>query len=188
MTAMVANASGPLTVHDLEGMPDDGRRYELLDGVLLVTPAPGWPHQEMCGSLYLLLREHCPDDLRVLIAPFAIRPDQHTELQPDLLVARYEDLTLKDLPVAPLLAVEVFSRSTRMVDLNLKRAAFARLGVPSYWMLDPQPRNPCVTVLELGEDGDYRQSACAAGDDELLVRRPFPLRLRPAQLLRGLRP
>jgi Uma2 family endonuclease len=188
MTAMVASASSPLTVHDLEGMPDDGRRYELLDGVLLVTPAPGWPHQEMALSLAVLLRTACPADLRVLIAPFAVRPNMHTELQPDLLVARYDDLTLKDLPVAPVLAVEVLSRSTRLVDLNLKRAAFARLGVASYWLLDPEPQAPSVTVLELGDDGEYRQVACVVGDEELIVQRPFPVRLRPADLLAGLRP
>lgn len=188
MTVMVASASSPLTVHDLDGMPDDGRRYELLDGVLLVTPAPGWPHQEMAGALYVALRAACPPDLRVLIAPFAIRPDKYTELQPDLLVARYADLTLKDLPVAPVLAVEVLSRSTRLVDLNLKRAAFARLGAASYWLLDPEPRTPSITVLELDGTGEYRQVACATGEDELCVERPFPVRLRPHDLLAGLRP
>lgn len=188
MTAMVASASSPLTVHDLEGMPDDGRRYELLDGVLLVTPAPGWPHQEMVFRLGIRLDTACPPDLRVLIAPFAIRPDQHTELQPDLLVARYDDLTLKDLPVAPLLVVEVLSRSTRLIDLNLKRAAFERLGVASYWLLDPEPSSPSITALELDDGGAYQQRCRACGDDEFVVDRPFPVRLRPADLLAGLRP
>ena len=188
MTAMVTSASSPLTVHDLEGMPDDGRRYELLDGVLVVTPAPGWPHQEMVGGLYLLLRAACPPDLRVLLAPFAVRPNLHNELQPDLLVARYDDLTLKDLPVAPVLAVEVLSRSTRLVDLNLKRAAFARLGVPSYWLLDPEPAAPSITALELDDGGEYHEAGRAVGDEEFAAERPFPVRLRPADLLAGLRP
>jgi Uma2 family endonuclease len=186
MTVMGVSASRPLTVADLEGMPDDGRRYELLDGVLLVTPAPGWPHQEMALSLAILLRQNCPRELHVLIAPFAIRPNEYTELQPDLLVARYADLTLNDLPVAPVLAVEVLSRSTRLVDLNLKRAAFARLGVPSYWLLDPEPRQPSVTVLELDHGSDYRETATATGEEELAVDRPFPVRFRPADLLSGL--
>ena len=188
MTVMVASASSPLTVQDLEGMPDDGRRYELLDGVLLVTPAPGWPHQEMGGALYVLLRQNCPPDLRVLMAPFAVRPNRYTELQPDLLVARYEDLTMKDLPVGPVLAVEVLSRSTRMVDVNLKQAAYASLKVASYWLLDPKPVAPSITALELGEDGEYREAARAVGDELFTVERPFPIRLRPAELLAGLRP
>jgi Uma2 family endonuclease len=188
MTVMVASASSPLTVHDLEGMPDDGRRYELLDGVLLVSPAPGWAHQEMAGALYVLLRAARPPGLRVLIAPFAIQPDKYTELQPDILVARYDDLTPKDLPVAPVLAVEVLSRSTRLVDLNLKRAAFARLGVASYWLLDPEPRAPSITALELDDGGEYQQAAYAVGEEEFAVERPFPVRLRPAELLTELRP
>jgi len=163
---MVASASSPLTVHDLEAMPDDGRRYELVDGVLVVTPAPGWPHQEMAGALYVRLRAACPPDLRVLIAPFAIRPNEHLELQPDVLVARYDDLTMKNLPVAPVLAVEVLSRSTRLIDLNLKRAAFARLGVPSYWLLDPEPRAPSITELRLDAGGEYQAAAHAAGEEE----------------------
>ena len=73
MTSVIPRGR-PFTVDDLEGMPDDGNRYELIDGTLLVTPAPGWPHQEMGGALYVLLREHCPPELRVLMAPFAVVP------------------------------------------------------------------------------------------------------------------
>jgi Uma2 family endonuclease len=69
------DAARPFTVADLEGMPDDGRRYELIDGELLVSPAPGWPHQEAAYTLYMLLRQACPPGLRVIGAPFAVRPD-----------------------------------------------------------------------------------------------------------------
>lgn len=188
MTAMAANASSPLTVHDLEGMPDDGRRYELVDGVLVVTPAPGWPHQEMAFRLAMRLDAACPPDLRVIVAPFAVRPSLHLELQPDVLVARYEDLTLKDLPVAPVLAVEVFSRTTRLVDLNLKKAAFARLGVRSYWLLEPDPIEPSITALELSHEGDYHTVAAATGGEKFEVSQPFPIQLCPADLLTRLYP
>jgi len=184
----VVRSSEPLTVHDLDALPDDGRRHELVDGVLLVTPSPNWPHQGMGGALGALLHQSCPPDLRVLMGPFAIRPDLNNELRPDLLVARYADLTPKNLPVAPVLAAEVLSRSTRLIDLNLKRAAFARLGVPSFWLLDPEPAAPSITALELGEDGEYHRKACATGDEEFVTERPFPVRLRPADLLARLRP
>ena len=88
----------PFSVADPEAMPDDGRRYELIDGELLVTPAPGWAHQEAAITLTVLLREACPRDMRVLIAPFAVRPDMYNELQPDVLVARFADLTLRTCP------------------------------------------------------------------------------------------
>jgi len=188
MPAMAVSASSPLTVHDLEGMPDDGRRYELVDGVLVVTPAPGWSHQEMAFRLAMGLDAVCPPELRVIVAPFAIRPSLHTELQPDVLVARYENLTIKDLPVAPVLAVEVLSRSTALIDRNLKRAALARVGVPLYWLLDPEPAAPSITALELGENGEYREVAGATGKQKFEVSRPFPVQLRPADLLAGLRP
>src|SRR6266480_12253 len=111
-------------------MPDDGRRYELIDGELLVTPAPGWAHQEAAITLTELLRSACPRDLRVLIAPFAVRPDLHNELQPDVLVARFADLTLKNLPKPPVLAVEVASPSSRLTDANLKGAVYSRTHWP----------------------------------------------------------
>jgi Uma2 family endonuclease len=59
-----SDVAHPFTVADLEGMPDDGRRYELIDGELLASPAPGWAHQEAAYTLYTLLRTHCPPDLR----------------------------------------------------------------------------------------------------------------------------
>ena len=182
-----ADAAHPFTVTDLEGMPDDGRRYELIDGELLVSPAPGWAHQEAVYTLYTLLRQACPPGLRVVGAPFAVRPDTFNELQPDVLVARYADLTERDLPSSPLLAVEVISPTSRLRDASLKKAAYARLGVPSFWLVDPDAERPALTVFELS-GAEYRQEAHAAGDTPLTVSRPFGLRLVPATLVAGLRP
>lgn len=111
-------------------MPDDGRRYELIDGELLVSPAPGLLHQRVAFRLARVLDDACPDELEVIIAPFAVRPDNCNELQPEVLVARRCDLTDRHLPSAPVLAVEVYSPSSRLVDVNLKRAAYARLDAP----------------------------------------------------------
>jgi hypothetical protein len=112
MTSMSVTASTPFTVHDLEGMPDDGRRYELIDGELLVSPAPGLRHQTVGLRLYRVLDDACPDDLYVLTAPFAVQTDISNEVQPDVLVARFDELTEKNLPAAPVLAVEVLSTSS----------------------------------------------------------------------------
>lgn len=177
----------PYTVADLAGFPDDGRRYELLDGSLIVTPAPGWAHQEAVLSLARFLWAVCPADLRVLVAPFAVELADDTELQPDVLVARYDDLTPKNLPVAPVLAVEVASPSTRLIDRNLKLSAFERFGAASFWLVDPRLSRPALTAFEL-VDGGYQQVAEAVGEDELEVIRPFPVRLRPSELVAGLLP
>ena len=66
------------TVDDLDEMPDDGRRYELIDGVLLVTPAPRWEHQHAGGELHFILRSACPDEFAVL-NPIDVRGGPRTE-------------------------------------------------------------------------------------------------------------
>lgn len=186
MTSMSVGASTPFTVHDLEGMPDDGRRYELIDGELLVSPAPGLRHQTMGMRLHRLLDDACPEDLYVLVAPFAVQTDISNEVQPDVLVARFADLTEKNLPTAPVLAVEVLFPSGRLIDLNLKRAAYERMGTPSYWVLDPDV--PDLLVLELGAHGRYEEVARVAGEQAFDAQRPFPVRVVPGDLLGRLRP
>lgn len=172
----------PLTAVDLKSLPDDGHRYELLDGTLLVSPAPGFSHQTVLGQLHIQLAAACPRDLRVILAPFAILFTPSTELQPDLLVAPRSDFTAKNLPTAPLLAVEIRSPSTALIDRTLKRAVYARYGTPSYWLVDPDPDAPSILALELrGEE--YVEAAYAVGADVFEVSAPFPLRLRPAELI-----
>lgn len=170
----------PFTVDDLETMPADGRRYELLDGVLIVSPAPGRQHQRACLVLAMTLEQACPDTMEVLIAPFAVQTSSTTELQPDVLVARERDLTEKNLPVAPLLAVEVLSPSTALHDVNSKKAAYERMGAPSYWVVDP--RTSTLTVFELDADGRYQQVAVLTGAQSYDAVLPFPVRVVPEEL------
>ena len=168
------------TRQDLERMPDDGHRYELIDGTLIVTPAPSPRHQHASARLHLLLAAACPADLELLYAPLDVALDEHTVLQPDLLVARKSDFTTRDLPTAPLLAVEILSPSTRRVDLTLKRSRFEAAGCPSYWVIDPD--EPSVIVWQL-RGGEYVEVARVAGDDLLDVDLPYPLRLRPSDVV-----
>lgn len=183
MTVVTTRQRGgrPFTVDDLETIPDDGHRYELLDGVLIVSPAPGTRHQVASMELGVTLHAACPPGLLVLSARYAVQPSRSTELQPDVLVARVADLTEKNLPLAPLLVVELLSPSTALYDLNLKKAAYQRLGVPGYWILDPQ--DPVLTVFELDPDGHYEQIAEVKGDEAFVAERPFDVRIVPARLL-----
>ncbi len=173
--------SGPMTVQDLEGMPDDGRRHELVDGVLIVSPVPGLRHQKIVYRLYGVLDDACPTEFDVVGGRFAVHSGDKIELQPDILVGRDEDFTEKDLPAAPVLAVEVVSPSTAILDLNFKKAVYERLGVQSYWAIEPE--EPALTVFELDEDGTYQQVAKAAGDEVFDAERPFPVRIVPRELL-----
>ena len=116
----------PFVRTDLDLMPDDGRRYELIDGSLVVTPAPSPQHQMVAGQLHLLLAAACPDELLVLFAPVDVALDDHSVLQPDLLVTPRSSVTTRDILAAPLLAVEILSPSTRHIDLGLKKARLER--------------------------------------------------------------
>ena len=84
-------ADGPLTVADLERTPDDGRRYELVDGVLIVSPAPLIPHQVVLHELAVLLDASLPEDLAV-VPGVGVRMSDTTELVPDLVVVHRADL------------------------------------------------------------------------------------------------
>ena len=171
--------SRPLTRADLQTMPDDGHRYELVDGVLIVTPAPGFRHQSVLAELNDRLRAACPRELVVLFAPFAVALADDTELQPDLIVARRADFTPKELPVAPLLAVEVLSPSTRRVDLTLKRDRLEAAGCGAYWCIDPDALT--LVAWEL-HDGRFVEVASVGRDETFAATRPFPVVIRPSGL------
>jgi Uma2 family endonuclease len=170
----------PLEHNDLARTPDDGRRYELLDGMLLVSPAPRTLHQLAVARLLVQLSQAAPDGMLVLTAPYDVVLAADTVLQPDLLAAPTGSFTDVDLQGPPSLAVEVLSPSTGRVDLLLKPDRLAVAGCPSYWVVDPDV--PAVTVLEL-QDGTYVEVGRATGDDVLEVWRPFPVHIRPGSLV-----
>lgn len=153
---------GPLTVDDLADLPDDGHRYELIDGSLLVTPAPGTTHQLGVGRLYLALANGLPAGLVAMLAPYDYVIASGTVLEPDLLVARATQLTAERLTTTPLLVIEVLSPSTRRTDLGSKRLAYQEAGVPSYWILDPGTAS--LIVHQRDADGAYQATIITAPD------------------------
>ncbi|HEY4569973.1 MAG TPA: Uma2 family endonuclease, partial [Kribbella sp.] len=143
---------GPLTRDDLDRLPNDGHRYELVDGALLVTPAPVPRHQVVCAAIYRALFAACPPHLQVLFAPLDVVLTADTVMQPDLLVAPRDAFSERDLQGPPLLAVEVLSPSTRRIDLMLKFSRYEAAGCPAYWVVDPD--TPSLIAWEL-QDGTY---------------------------------
>lgn len=143
MEAIPAFSSGrPLTKADLESMPDDGHRFELVDGVLVMSPSPRPLHQRAVARLLVALTRNCPADLEVLPAPVDVVLADDTVLIPDVIVGKRENFTLRGLDGPPVLAIEVHSPSTRLVDLELKRARLELAGCPHYWLVDPDtPRS-----------------------------------------------
>lgn len=155
---------------------DDGSRYELLDGEILVTPSPVTVHQRVITRLLVLLSPTVPTGYELLPAPYDVHLDVgegDTVLQPDLLVARSSDLTQTHLPAPPLLVVEVLSPTTWHRDLGEKMAAYAASGVEHYWVVAPQA--PSLTVHRLGADGRYAEVAHVEGDEVARIEEPVSL-------------
>ncbi|MDQ6727109.1 MAG: Uma2 family endonuclease [Actinomycetota bacterium] len=186
MTAVALPLGAPFTVEDVWGIAADGRRHELIEGALFVTPAPGAAHQTCTGWVWSLLVHAAGPDHLVLLAPFDWVAGPHSLFQPDVLVARRADIAVtgdKRLERTPLMVVEVASPSTRMLDSGTKRLAFEAAGVPTYWIVDPDV--PSLTVFRL-HDGTYEEEARVEGDDVYEGAEPFPVRVVPNQLRRGL--
>lgn len=173
-------AGQPFTVEDLDRLPDDGRRYELLDGVLIVSPRPTTVLQLAASLLTTRLTIACPDDYYVVAEP-AVQLSDTTEFDPDIVVVRRDDVGGAKFWTPPLLAVEIRSPSTAIVDRNAKLTAYESFGVASYWIFDPNPERPEITVFEL-RDGAYQQTAQAAGSNALRIERPFQVELVPNEL------
>jgi Uma2 family endonuclease len=170
------------TVDDLDQLPDDGLGYELLDGMLLVNPAPVPVHQRVLGKLYRLLADACPVSMEVFVAPLDWRPDRQTSLRPDVLVARTEDIGPKNLTRPLVLAVEVLSPSTRRKDRLLKLSTYQDAGVENYWIVDPDPVRPSIVAYHL-ESGSYAVRAEGIDNDVVTLTAPFSLEVVPSQLV-----
>ena len=175
----------PFAVSDLDRMPDDGHRYELLDGTLIVSPAPGPPHQRAAVMLCHILELACPQDL-IIFPNVDVRIGPRSALEPDAVVARVADVSGARLARPPLLVAEILSPDSALRDLNLKKAAYERFGIPSYWVIDPDLDQPSLRAFEL-VDGAYREAAQAAGDVPYRAERPFPVEIVPSQLVAKLR-
>ncbi|MGH9189156.1 MAG: Uma2 family endonuclease [Acidimicrobiales bacterium] len=179
--ALAPPASRLLTYDDLQELPDDGRRHELLDGMLVVTPAPGGPHQVVVGALYRLLHAARSPGTSVLIAPVDLLLSQTTVLQPDVVVVEAAEALEHKLTLPPLLVAEVLSPSTRAYDLGSKMLTYAAAGIGWYWVVDPT-RPVDVRVFRL-DDGRYEEVGGASGDERLTVEDPYALSLTPSELL-----
>jgi Uma2 family endonuclease len=169
------------TVKDMEDMPDDEFRYELDDGMLIVSPAPSLPHQIAVTQLAVILSAACPPDLRVVMGP-GVNISKFQHRVPDLAVVRRESETPMFVEEPPVLAVEVASPRTRLYDRGRKRDIYEGFGICSYWIVDVSQDKPSLTVLELRR-GKYTEAARVVGDERFSAVRPFPVMIVPAELL-----
>ncbi|WGX98352.1 Uma2 family endonuclease [Nocardioides sp. L-11A] len=171
---------GPFTVAERDAIPENGYRHELLDGMLLMSPAPRPRHQDVVRELLLLLAAAVPRELKVYPAPFDVRIGQRSAIEPDVVVVRRSDVTEQGVLVAPLLAVEVHSPSTKAFDLGPKMEILAAAGCPSYWTIDPE--QPELTVWTL-RDSRYAETARVAAQESWTATEPFAVTITPVELL-----
>jgi Uma2 family endonuclease len=139
-----------LTYQDYCALPEDGRRYEILDGDLYMSPSPEIRHQDIILSLAAILREHVREQKlgRVFVAPLDVILDEHNIVEPDIIYvskAKQGIISRQNIQGTPDLLIEVLSPSSRDRDLRDKRNIYARCGVPFYWIVDPE----AGTLLEL---------------------------------------
>ena len=132
------------TIDELESLPDDGNKYELIYGQLFVTPAPTVSHETILVQLARILDSYAAaNGLGYVYRPRSvIRVDPDTEVEPDLMVRQPPediDSNWASQPL-PILVVEVASNSTRRRDRVVKRGLYTDLAIPEYWMVDRQNR------------------------------------------------
>lgn len=168
----------PLSEDDLEDMPDDGHRYELVDGVLIVTPGPSEPHQSAVVEVSFLLRSLARPTSRSWWRPFDVRLSSDTVVQPDVLVSRRRDPTRRRLPAAPVLAVEILpEHAADRPDAQALAVRGGRLPL----LLGGDPDVPSVVAWEL-RDGTYVEAGRATGAEVLRLELPFAVEVAPARL------
>ncbi|MFB3920508.1 MAG: Uma2 family endonuclease [Terriglobia bacterium] len=132
-----------LTYEDYCLLPSDGKRYEIIDGELFVTPSPRRPHQKVVSNLVYYLNEFVKKQGsgEVYPAPFDVVFSRFDVVEPDILYVsrdRSNVLTEKNVQGAPDLVVEVLSESTAEIDRTTKLKLYARYGVLEYWIVDPE--------------------------------------------------
>ena len=155
-----------------ETLPDDGNRYEVIDGVLYMTSAPSYFHQWITRQIALALIDQLDRTGFGLTtwAPIGLFMPGCDPVQPDLVTIQTSDLGIvhdKRIYGVPTLLVEILSPTNPETDLTIKRAAYARAGVPEYWIVRPASRDMLVCSQPDPLHGDYRREDHIATDSTL---------------------
>jgi Uma2 family endonuclease len=160
----------PMTYEEYAELPDDGNRYELVDGQLeLMSPSPARTHQIISRRLLLLLSQDCESDYEIVAAPVDVVLSDVEVRQPDLVMIHLSRLSIYkergSIVEPPDLVIEILSPNSLKRDKIAKHQAYARFGVPEYWIL-----NPADETLEqhlLGPDRTYELVDVYTGDESI---------------------
>ena len=141
------------TVVDYEALPE-GSPYQLIEGELVMSPAPAPDHQVVSGNIYLLLRMAVRGKGVVLYSPLDVYLDLENAYQPDIVVilkGSKAKITRKGVYGPPDVVVEILSPSTAYYDLRVKKKVYERAGVREYWIVDPMERS--LEIYTNSEEG-----------------------------------
>lgn len=174
VTAPASGVAGPpqgeWTYTAYAAIPDDGKRYEVIDGVLFLMPAPNVAHQNAVTAIgaYLRLYTEAAKLGKAFVSPIDVRlTPENAVVQPDVVVVLNEHRAILQNAYifgAPDLVVEVSSPSTATYDRRTKMDLYARAGVPEYWIADPYAETVECFMLEAGE---YRSAGVFGGEATL---------------------
>lgn len=185
--ALVASP-GPWTVEDLTGLVDDGRRYEIVDGSLLVTPAPSLSHQAVAQRLAAVLNSCCAFNYETVPAPgLLLRQGPTTRLLvPDVAVVRSESLWSGAGTLTPddvLLVAEIVSPSSQVTDRVTKPVLYADAGIAAYWLVDLVAPGDITVVLHRRTGASYVVEQTVAAGETVRLDWPLSCVLAPAELV-----
>ena len=152
---MAVRSGARFKADDIWDTPEDGNRYEVIDGVLYMTPPPIWAHQRGLNKLNIRVANHVYDhDLgEIVTAPVGVVLDEENGVQPDLVYVSRERLGIiseRGIEGPPDLVVEVLSPSTQARDRGVKMRRYAKAGIPHYWIAVPRDRKLEAYALAVG--------------------------------------
>jgi Uma2 family endonuclease len=169
-------------VRDLDRLPDDGQRYELIDGVVTVAPSPTVLHQYVASRLEWQLATAAPVGSLVVQAVGVVLAEDQCPIPDILVLHRQVDSQLNRILAADVaIAVEVVSPSTRSTDRFRKPSQYGIAGIPWFWRVELDPIQ--VIAYRLGSHGEYVEVAQAGSGQRFAAAEPFPVECDPAELL-----
>lgn len=183
MAAVAIDHAGPWTEADYHALPETRERIELLDGSLLVTPAPSSDHQQVARRLANMLEDAAPHELEVVEA-VNVRVGPSKLLIPDLLITRRLGATAVYQPEDVVLVAEVVSPSTTTTDRIIKPQLYAAAGIPWFLRVELEVPQPPELWLYRVEGRSYTEAAHASAGNSLRLTEPFALDIEPTVLLR----
>jgi Uma2 family endonuclease len=148
------------TVADLHALPDDGLRYELIDGSIIVSPSATNGHNLIARWIANIVEDANPSKEWLVSTDQSATVDDRNEPRPDLVVVRTRNVSRSPFPIGDTLLVgEVVSPNSALRDTETKKGLYARAGVPAYWIVVPDDDKGEISLAELRLDaGQYRDA------------------------------